>query len=99
MKIRLLLGAALAALVVAVVSAQAPATQTFDLLVRNGRVLDGTGNPWYPADIGVRDGRIVAVGTLTGAQAARVIDELAERLDRNIPAAQVLDEGFRKLSR
>jgi len=74
MKIRLLLGAALAALVAAVVSAQAPATQTFDLLIRNGRVLDGTGNPWYPADIGVRDGRIVAVGTLTGAQASRVID-------------------------
>jgi len=74
MKIRLLLGAALTALVAAVVSAQAPATQTFDLLIRNGRVLDGTGNPWYPADIGVRDGRIVAIGPLAGAQAARVID-------------------------
>ena len=46
----------------------------FDLLVRSGRVLDGTGNPWFRADIGVRGGRIVAVGHLAGATADRVID-------------------------
>ena len=46
----------------------------FDLLVRGGRVFDGTGNPWFRADIGVRDGRIVAVGMLDGASAARVVD-------------------------
>ena len=46
----------------------------FDLVIRNGRVLDGTGNPWFPADIGVRSGRIAAVGTLRDAQATRVID-------------------------
>ena len=45
-----------------------------DLLIRNGRVLDGTGNPWFPADIGVRDGRIVAVGVLRNATATRTID-------------------------
>ncbi len=73
MKTKLISGLVLATLAAVVVSAQAP-TQTFDLLIRNGRVLDGTGNPWFPADIGVRDGRIVAVGKLTGAQAARVID-------------------------
>jgi N-acyl-D-amino-acid deacylase len=48
--------------------------QRYDLIIRNGRVLDGTGNPWFPADIGVRDGRIVTVGSLTGATATRVID-------------------------
>jgi N-acyl-D-amino-acid deacylase len=48
--------------------------EAFDLLVVGGRVLDGTGNPWYRADVGVRDGRIVAVGQLAGAIADRVID-------------------------
>jgi len=46
----------------------------FDLLVRGGRILDGTGNPWFRADVGVRDGRIVAVGMLDGANATRVVD-------------------------
>ena len=46
----------------------------FDLLVRGGRVLDGTGNPWFRADIGVREGRIASVGNLAGATADRVID-------------------------
>lgn len=49
-------------------------TPTYDLLVRGGRVLDGTGNPWFRADIGVRDGRIVDVGLLDGATATRIID-------------------------
>ena len=51
-----------------------PAAQRYDLLIRNGRVLDGTGNPWFPADIAVTGGRIAAVGALPNAQAARVID-------------------------
>jgi N-acyl-D-aspartate/D-glutamate deacylase len=55
----------------------APFTQTparYDVLVRNGRVLDGSGNPWLAADIGIRGGRIVDVGRLGNAPAARVID-------------------------
>ena len=46
----------------------------FDILIRNGRVLDGTGNPYFLADIGIRGDRIVAVGRLTGATAARTIE-------------------------
>ena len=46
----------------------------FDVLIRNGRVMDGTGNPWMRADLGITGDRIVAVGRLPGATAARVID-------------------------
>ena len=48
--------------------------QTFDLLVREGLVLDGTSNPSVRADVGVRDGEIVAVGDLASATATRTID-------------------------
>jgi N-acyl-D-amino-acid deacylase len=69
---------AFAVLVVSVISLPAFAQQTttarYDLIIRNGRVLDGTGNPWFPADIGIREGRIVTVGALAGAAASRVID-------------------------
>lgn len=48
----------------------------FDILITGGRVLDGTGNPWFYADVGIRDGRIAAVGRLAaaGVSAARTID-------------------------
>lgn len=45
-----------------------------DLLIRNGRVVDGTGAPWYIADIGITGERITAIGRLDPAQAKRVID-------------------------
>lgn len=74
MKSRLLVGLAFSVAGAVALAAQQAAPQPFDLLIQNGRVYDGTGNPWFPADIGVRDGRIVAVGRLAGAKAARVID-------------------------
>lgn len=46
----------------------------FDLLIRNARVVDGSGNPWFRADIAVAQGRIAAVGQLNGKTADRVID-------------------------
>ena len=49
-------------------------TVQFDLLIRNGRIIDGTGSPWYSGDVGVRDGRIAAVGSLVGANARQTID-------------------------
>lgn len=45
----------------------------FDLLIRGGRLVDGTGNPWVAGDLAVRDGRIVAVGHPRGT-AVRTID-------------------------
>lgn len=74
MNSRLALGFSAALLSVAALAARQAPAQSFDLLIQNARVFDGTGNPAFPADIGVRDGRIVAVGRLAGAKAARVID-------------------------
>lgn len=45
-----------------------------DILIKNGWVIDGTGNPMYPADIAIRGDHIVDVGNLCNAQANRVID-------------------------
>jgi N-acyl-D-amino-acid deacylase len=46
----------------------------YDLLVRNARVIDGAGNPWFRADIAVKGGRISAIGALGPVAASRVID-------------------------
>jgi dihydroorotase/N-acyl-D-amino-acid deacylase len=46
----------------------------YDLLILNGRVLDGAGNPWRRADVGVRDGRIARLAILEHARAKRRID-------------------------
>ena len=47
----------------------------YDLIIRNARVVDGTGNPWFHADVAIKDGRIAAVGTLNAGDAAsRFID-------------------------
>jgi N-acyl-D-amino-acid deacylase len=50
------------------------AEPAYDVLIEHGHILDGTGNPWYAADIAIRGDRIVAVGSLPGAQAKRIID-------------------------
>src|SRR6185437_5177511 len=46
----------------------------YDLLIRNGRVIDGSGNPAFRADLGIKNGRIAAVGDLSAATAAQTID-------------------------
>jgi N-acyl-D-amino-acid deacylase len=46
----------------------------FDLIIANGHIIDGTGSPWYSGDVGIRGGRIAAIGNLAGAAAKRRID-------------------------
>ena len=59
-------------LAAAFASAQSPSQ--FQTLIRNARVIDGAGNPWFIADVALRDGRIAAVGKFGAVSAARTID-------------------------
>ncbi len=62
----------------------APAAGTFDVIIANGRVVDGTGAPWFRADIGITGDRITALGNLADATATTRIDA----------AGQVVAPGF-----
>ncbi len=46
----------------------------FDLIIRGGHIIDGSGSPWYYGDVGVRGERIAAIGKLDRAEAGRVIE-------------------------
>jgi N-acyl-D-amino-acid deacylase len=48
--------------------------QTADILIKNGKILDGTGNSWHYGDIAVQNGKIVAMGKLGKWNAAKNID-------------------------
>ena len=50
------------------------ADSDYDLIIRDGHVIDGTGSAWYAADVAVRSGRIAAIGNLERSHARRVID-------------------------
>ena len=52
----------------------AGAAAPYDVLIKNGHILDGAGNPWFAGDVGVRGDRIIAIGKLEGAKAERTID-------------------------
>jgi N-acyl-D-amino-acid deacylase len=58
---------------VAVLSAQSP-RPAFDILITGGRIIDGTGAPWFQGDVGIRGDRIAAIGDLHEATATRRID-------------------------
>jgi N-acyl-D-aspartate/D-glutamate deacylase len=59
---------------VAFASGAADEPPEYDLLITGGQILDGSGSPWFPGAVAVKDGRIADVGLLPGAKARRVID-------------------------
>jgi len=54
--------------------ALAQAQPSFDLVITNGHIIDGTGSPWYSGDLGIRDGKIAAIGNLSAAPRQRTLD-------------------------
>jgi N-acyl-D-amino-acid deacylase len=50
------------------------ADSPFDTIITNGHIVDGTGSPWYSGDVGIRDGRIAAIGNLSAATRKRTVD-------------------------
>ncbi|HEY7058256.1 MAG TPA: D-aminoacylase [Vicinamibacterales bacterium] len=68
------LGIILTILLAAPLTGQRPADVPFDIVILNGHIIDGTGSPWYSGDLGIRGGRIAAIGSLGGAPAKQRID-------------------------
>ncbi len=64
----------IAALMLAFVATANAGQRPYDVLIKNGHVIDGSGSPWYAADVGILDGHIVAIGKLEEKNAAQVID-------------------------
>jgi len=56
------------------VCAQENPSKAYDVIIKNGRIIDGTGNPWVSGDIAIRGDRIVKIGKLDGSNAERIID-------------------------
>ena len=69
-----LMGVASGAVSGAVAASSEPPTAAFDSIIEHGRVIDGTGAPWYAADVGIRAGRIAAIGRLEHESAKQRID-------------------------
>ncbi len=71
---RAIVRAVLAAALVLGAAAGVARAATYDLVIRGGRVLDGAGNPWFLADVGVKGGRIAAIGDIPAARGRVVLD-------------------------
>ena len=52
----------------------APGGAPYDVIIRNGHIIDGAGNPWYAGDVGIRGDRVAAIGDLSHATAKQTID-------------------------
>ena len=69
-----LLAVPIAALSICLACTRPSPTAGYDIVIRNGRIVDGTGSPWYSGDVGIRDGKIASIGNLASADSRRVLD-------------------------
>jgi len=60
--------------VVALATPSASQSESYDLVIANGRIVDGSGNPWYSGDVAIRGDRIAKIGTVDRSKARRVVD-------------------------
>jgi dihydroorotase/N-acyl-D-amino-acid deacylase len=74
MKVNFVRRALVALILVAVSYPVASQTAVFDLVITNGHIIDGTGSPWYSGDVGIREGKVAAIGNLSAAPRKRTID-------------------------
>ena len=56
------------------ISLCAQSQTSFDIVITNGHIIDGTGSPWYSGDVGIRDGKVAAIGSLASFPRKRTID-------------------------
>jgi N-acyl-D-amino-acid deacylase len=73
LKLNFLLSILMLAVAACTSQAQSSATD-FDLVITNGHIIDGTGSPWYSGDVGIRDGKVAAIGKLVLSPRKRTID-------------------------
>ena len=69
-----LLAVPIAALIIYLACTRPSPTAGYDIVIRNGRLIDGTGSPWYSGDVGIRDGKIASIGNLASVDSRRVLD-------------------------
>jgi len=55
-------------------NAQEASVKTYDVVIKNARIVDGTGNPWFKSDIGIKDGRIARIGFIADIEAKQTVD-------------------------
>ena len=73
-QLQLVLIVTLAALCVTAIWVMASDTAPFDLVITNGHIIDGTGSPWYSGDLGIRAGKVAAIGNLREQPRTRTIE-------------------------
>src|ERR1700675_4796832 len=70
----LVLAASALILGVRICDAAGSSAASFDIVIVGGHIIDGTGSPWYSGDVGIRDGKIAAIGNLSAATRKKTID-------------------------